>query len=122
MADVAHRMIRVCCNERSRALRWLTCAQVARFPDLIEAVQGRTSNRLGEAPADRPARLSLSGRARPCDPAEAAERFLVLLTGPMEARSRLGARTVPAAETRAVVKTTVDTFLRAYGTAAGETA
>jgi AcrR family transcriptional regulator len=117
MEDVAYRMLQVCCGERSRALRWLTYAQVARFPDMIEIVQGRTSGRLSDALADRLARLSLSGRLRPCDPAQAAEQFLALLTGPMEARSRLGTRKVNAAETRAVAQAAVDTFLRAYETA-----
>jgi TetR/AcrR family transcriptional repressor of mexJK operon len=115
LEDVAYRLLRVCRGERSRALRWLTYAQVADFPDLIEAVQGRTSDRVGEALGDRLARLSLSGRLRPCDPGQAAEHFLALLTGPMEARSRLGTHKVPAAETHAVAKAAVDTFLRAYG-------
>lgn len=66
----------------------------------------------------RLARLSLAGRLRPCDPAQAAEQLLALLTGPMEARTRLGTRTVPAAVTRAVARAAVDTFLRAYGPAA----
>ncbi|WP_216916646.1 TetR/AcrR family transcriptional regulator [Nocardia noduli] len=117
LRDLALRLIRVCCAERSRSLRWLTYAQVAQFPDLIDIVVGRTSDRLGEALADRLARLSLSGRLRPCDPAVAAEQFLVLITGPMEGRSRLGTRKVAAAEMRAVADTAVDTFLRAYGPA-----
>ncbi|MFC4563270.1 TetR/AcrR family transcriptional regulator [Nocardiopsis mangrovi] len=115
LEDTAHRLIRVCCSERARALRWLTYEQVARFPDLIETVQERTSGRLGDALADRFARLSLAGHLRPCDPAQAAEQFLALLTAPMEGRSRLGTRPVPAAETRAVSDAAVDTFLRAYG-------
>ncbi|MGW0779429.1 TetR/AcrR family transcriptional regulator [Streptomyces sp. NPDC002913] len=115
MEDTAYRMLQVCCGERARALRWLTYAQVAGFPDLIETVQSRTQGRLGEALADRLARLSLAGRLRPCDPALAAEQFLALLTGPMEARSGLGTRTVPAPEMRAVAEAAVDTFLRAYG-------
>ncbi|WP_109525863.1 MULTISPECIES: TetR/AcrR family transcriptional regulator [Nocardia] len=115
LRDLALRLIRVCCAERSRSLRWLTYAQVAQFPDLIDIVVGRTSDRLGEALADRLARLSLSGRLRPCDPAVAAEQFLVLITGPMEGRSRLGTRKVAVAEMRAVADTAVDTFLRAYG-------
>ncbi|MFJ8860236.1 TetR/AcrR family transcriptional regulator [Streptomyces sp. NPDC102451] len=118
LEDTAYRMLQVCCGERARALRWLTYAQVAGFPDLIEAVQDRTQGRLGEALADRLARLSLAGRLRPCDPERAAEQLLALLTGPMEARSRLGTRTVPATETRAVAEAAVDTFLRAYGPAA----
>jgi TetR/AcrR family transcriptional regulator, mexJK operon transcriptional repressor len=101
-----------------RALRRLTYAEINHFPDLLETVHGRTSSRLAEVLAGQLARLSLSGHLRPCDPAAAAERFLALLTAPMEARSRLGTRKVPAAEMRAVAKAAVDTFLRAYGTAA----
>ncbi|WP_308249882.1 TetR/AcrR family transcriptional regulator [Sphaerisporangium fuscum] len=115
LEDVAYRMLRVCSSERSRSLRWLTYAQVARFPDIIEIVQGRTSRGLAEALADRLARLSLSGRLRHCDPAQAAEHFLALLTAPMETRSRLGTRKVPSTETRQVATAAVDTFLRAYG-------
>ncbi|MET7445889.1 TetR/AcrR family transcriptional regulator [Streptomyces sp. NPDC005508] len=118
LEDTAYRMLQVCCGERARALRWLTYAQVGGFPDLIATVQDRTQGRLGEALADRLARLSLAGRLRPCDPAQAAEQLLALLTGPMEARTRLGTRTVPAAVTRAVARAAVDTFLRAYGPAA----
>ncbi|MFF3833386.1 TetR/AcrR family transcriptional regulator [Streptomyces sp. NPDC002455] len=118
LEDTAYRMLQVCCGERARALRWLTYAQVGGFPDLIAAVQDRTQGRLGEGLADRLARLSLAGRLRPCDPALAAEQLLSLLTGPMEARTRLGTRTVPAVETRAVARAAVDTFLRAYGPAA----
>ncbi|KAA9160121.1 TetR/AcrR family transcriptional regulator [Amycolatopsis acidicola] len=114
MEDVAYRMLRVCCDQRSRALRALAYAQASRFPDLIDVVRERTSHRLGEALADRLARLSLAGRLRSCDPSVAAEQFLALLTGPMEARSHLGTRTVSAAETRAVANAAVDTFLRAY--------
>ncbi|MGX9885497.1 TetR/AcrR family transcriptional regulator [Streptomyces sp. NPDC002276] len=115
LADLAQRLLRICCGERARALRWLTYAQVARFPDLIETVQERTAHRPRAALADRLARLSLAGRLRPCDPEQAAEHFLALLTGPLEARSRLGTRRVPAAELRVIADTAVDTFLRAYG-------
>ncbi|GAA2359450.1 TetR/AcrR family transcriptional regulator [Streptomyces violaceusniger] len=115
LADLAHRLLRICCGERARALRWLTYAQVARFPDLIETVQERTAHRPRAALADRLARLSLAGRLRPCDPEQAAEHFFALLTGPLESRSRLGTRRVPAAELRVIADAAVDTFLRAYG-------
>ncbi|MBF6191686.1 TetR/AcrR family transcriptional regulator [Nocardia implantans] len=115
LKDLAYRLIRVCCAERSRSLRRLTYGQVAQFPDLIDIVVSRTSDRLAEALADRLARLSLSGRLRADDPATAAEQFLVLITGPMEGRSRLGTRKVAPAEMRAVATAAVDTFLRAYG-------
>ncbi|GAA5037420.1 AcrR family transcriptional regulator [Thermocatellispora tengchongensis] len=114
LEDVADRMLRICCDERSRALRRLTYAQLVRFPDLIEVVHRRTSTRVAEALADRLARLCLSGHLRPCDPAQAAEQFLALLTAPVEARSRLGGREVPPAEIDAVASAAVDTFLRAY--------
>ncbi|WP_101831897.1 TetR/AcrR family transcriptional regulator [Frankia canadensis] len=112
--DVADELVRVCCDERARALRSLAYAQVARFPDLIADVQGRTSVRLAEALADRIARLSLSGRIRPADPTCAAEQFLALLTGPIETRSRMGTREIPAEELLVVSRSAVDTFLRAY--------
>ncbi|UGT67297.1 TetR/AcrR family transcriptional regulator [Nocardia gipuzkoensis] len=115
LEDLAYRLIRVCCSERSRSLRWLTYGQVAQFPDLIDIVVSRTSDQLAEALADRLARLSLSGCLRACDPAIAAEQFLVLITGPMEGRSRLGTRKVATAEMHAVATAAVDTFLRAYG-------
>ncbi|WP_353944885.1 TetR/AcrR family transcriptional regulator [Streptomyces sp. HUAS MG91] len=115
LEDTAYRLLKVCCGQRAGALRALTYAQLAAFPDLAEVVQARTSGRLGEALADRFARLALAGRLRTEDPARAAEQFLALLTGPMEARSRLGTRAVGAAETREIARSAVDTFLLAYG-------
>lgn len=114
LTEVARRMLKVCCDERSQALRRLAQGQLVQFPDVLEAVQERTSGHLAEALADRLARLSLSGRLRQCDPAVAAEQFLALLTAPMETRSMSGARKVPAADVRAVAEAAVDTFLRAY--------
>lgn len=115
LEDVGNRLLKTCCGQRSSSLRALTYAQFAAFPDLAEVVQARTSGRLGDALADRFAQLALAGRLRAEDPSRAAEQFLALLTGPMEARSRLGARKVGAAETREVARAAVDTFLRAYG-------
>ncbi|MCL9794164.1 TetR/AcrR family transcriptional regulator [Frankia sp. AgKG'84/4] len=112
--DVARALLQVCCGERSRALRWLTYGQVARFPDLIDTVQGRTSVHLAEALADRLARLSLTGRIRTCDPALAADQLLALLTGPAETRSRMGTREIPVEEIDVLARSAVDTFLRAY--------
>ncbi len=114
LAELAYRLAAGCCDERSRALRWLTYSQVAQSPDLIDEVLRRTADRLGEALADRFARLALAGRIRITDPARAAEVFLVLITGPLEGRSRLGTRPVPPAELRAMTTAAVDTFLRAY--------
>ncbi|GAB3465028.1 TetR/AcrR family transcriptional regulator [Actinophytocola sediminis] len=112
---VAYQLVRVCCGERARALRWLTYGQSARFPDLIGDVQERTATRLRDAVADRLARLAVAGELRRHDPMLAADQFLALLTGPMEARSRMGTRTVAAADMRAVASAAADTFLRAYG-------
>ncbi len=114
LEDVAYRLLRTCCGERSRALRWLTYAQVARFPDLIEAVQSRTTSRIRDAFADRIAWLTMSGQLRPCDPTLAAEQLLALITGPLEGRGRLGTRKVTTAELRTVSDAAVVTFLRAY--------
>ncbi|WP_238411999.1 TetR/AcrR family transcriptional regulator [Saccharothrix deserti] len=115
LEDVAYRLVRTCDDERSRSLKWLTYAQVARFPDVVDAVHARTGLRLAEALADRLARLVLAGHLRPCEPADAAEHLLALLTGPMEARSGFGMRKVPTAQLRAVAVNAVDVFLRAYG-------
>lgn len=114
LADVAYRLARVCAGERCRALRSLTYGQAAQFPELIDDVRTRTSDRLTDALADRLARLSLAGLFRQGDPALAAEQFLALLTGPLEARSRAGTHAVSAANTRIVANAAVDTFLRAY--------
>ncbi|MEU9445428.1 TetR/AcrR family transcriptional regulator C-terminal domain-containing protein [Streptomyces sp. NPDC048304] len=82
------------------AVAALADAQVARFPDLIEIVQGCT--------------LSLAGRLRPCDPVLAAEQLLALITGPLETRTRLGTRKLTTTEMRTPAEAAVDTFLRAY--------
>lgn len=115
LEDLAYRLLLRCCNEQSWALRRLLYAEIGQFPDLLEIVWGRGASRLKEALADRLARLALSGGLRSCDPAEAAEHFLALLTGPMEARSRLGTRAVPETEVRQVARSAVAAFLAAYG-------
>lgn len=114
LEDAAYRLLLICCDERSAALRRLTHAQLVHFPDLIEGVYRRTSIRIAEALADRLARHCLAGRLRPCDPAQAAEQLLALLTAPMEARTLLGTRKPDDREIRAVADAAVDTFLRAY--------
>ncbi|MEU4546992.1 TetR/AcrR family transcriptional regulator C-terminal domain-containing protein [Nonomuraea dietziae] len=65
----------------------------------------------------RRARLTLAGRLRATDPAEAAEQFTALLIGPMEARSRMGTREFGDAELRQVTRAAVRTFLQAFGPA-----
>jgi TetR/AcrR family transcriptional repressor of mexJK operon len=114
LEDVGHHMLVCHCDERSVALRRLLHAELTRFPDLMDIVRGRAADRVTEALADKLARLSLAGRLRRLDPAEAAEQFIALLTGPIEARSRLGTRQVPDDELRAVASAAVTTFLRAF--------
>ncbi len=114
LENVGHHMLVCHCEERSVAVRRLLNAELVRFPDLIDIVRGRAADRVTEALADRLARLALAGRLRRLDPAQAAEQFLALLTGPIEARSRLGTRPVPDDELRAVARAAVDTFLRAF--------
>jgi AcrR family transcriptional regulator len=114
LEEVGFRLLQCYCDERSWALRRLLYAELGRFPDLIDIVRGRAADRVGEALADRLARLALAGRLRTCDPVEAAEQFEALLTGPMEARARLGTRQVPDAELRSVAVAAVRTFLQAF--------
>ena len=116
LQDVGHRLLLQCCDDRSWALRRLLHAEITRFPELLEVVWGRGADRLRQTLADRMARLSLAGLLRPCDPVEASEQFLALLTGPMEARSQLGTRHVPDSELHTVADAAVDTFLRAFRT------
>ncbi|WP_227984071.1 TetR/AcrR family transcriptional regulator [Nocardia spumae] len=114
LLTVARELLGICAGARAHALRSLAYAESSSFPDVVLTVQERTSIRLAEALSDRFARLGLSGRLRAEDPERAAEQFLALLTGPLEARSRLGTREVGAAELDAIADAATDTFLRAY--------
>ncbi|MDX6743130.1 TetR/AcrR family transcriptional regulator [Actinocorallia sp. A-T 12471] len=116
--EAAFAMLRICCDPRSTALRSLTYAQRARFPELVDVIQNRLAGRLGPAVADRLARLALSGDLRPCDPEQAAEQLLALLTAPVEARSRMGTRPVPDPDIKSIAEAATDTFLRAYAPSA----
>ncbi|MEV5986246.1 TetR/AcrR family transcriptional regulator [Streptomyces sp. NPDC052051] len=102
-------------GEQSQALRRLLYAEIARFPDLLDTVQGQGADRITEAMADRLARLTLSGRLNATDPVCAAEQFIAMLSGPMETRSRYGTRQIPTAERNAMAEAAVDTFLKAFG-------
>jgi AcrR family transcriptional regulator len=115
LEDVGHHMLVCHCEDRSVALRRLLNAELGRFPDLIDIVRGRAADRVTEALADRLARLALAGRLRRLDPMQASEQFMALLTGPIEARSRLGTRQVSDDELWAVTRAAVETFLRAFG-------
>ncbi|VVJ18379.1 Transcriptional regulator [Amycolatopsis camponoti] len=120
LTRAARALARRCCDEESRALRALTYAQLGRFPELLTEVYAVTAGRLAGTLADRLARLIVAGRLRHDDPALIAEQFLALLTGPLEARSRLGTRHLTAAEVDAVADHAAATVLWAFGTGVGE--
>ncbi|WP_052849134.1 TetR/AcrR family transcriptional regulator [Streptomyces avicenniae] len=116
LRDVGHHLLVLYGDERSCALRRLLYAEVTHFPEVLDIANESGAHRLTESLADRLARLALAGRLRAGDPASAAEQFLALLVGPMEARSRMGTRPVGDDELRAVADAATDTFLRAWGT------
>ncbi|MFF3378938.1 TetR/AcrR family transcriptional regulator [Streptomyces sp. NPDC002680] len=120
LEDVGDRLLLCYSSDESWALRRLIYAEATRFPDLLDIVRGGRTNRVTEALADRLARLALDGRLRLRDPAQAAEQFIALLTGPMEERSRFGTEQVPAEDQRLLTRAAVDTFLQAFGTRAAE--
>ncbi|GHG83279.1 TetR/AcrR family transcriptional regulator [Streptomyces griseocarneus] len=114
LEELGLRLLQCYSNDQSWALRRLLYAEVTQFPDLLDIVLGNGTNRLAEALADRFARLALTGRLRPADPAAAAEQFLALLTGPVDIRSRLGTRRMKETELRQVAGAAVATFLLAF--------
>ncbi|WP_230424055.1 TetR/AcrR family transcriptional regulator C-terminal domain-containing protein [Streptomyces radicis] len=85
-------LLRLHTDERAWALRRLIHAEIGRFPELVEIERATGAARLTEALADRLARLMLAGRLPTGDPARAAERFLALLIGPIEALTLVGTR------------------------------
>ncbi|MCX4674033.1 TetR/AcrR family transcriptional regulator [Streptomyces sp. NBC_01433] len=113
LESVALELLRLHCDDRACALRRLLHSEIARFPETLDIVSASGPHRINEALADRMARLMLSGRLRSTDPDLAAEQFMALLTGSMEARSRMGTRTIGEDELRSVAHASVDTFLRA---------
>ncbi|MFC8830202.1 TetR/AcrR family transcriptional regulator [Streptomyces sp. NPDC057137] len=112
-------LLRLHCDERSCALRRLLYAEITTFPDALDLVAAAGPHHLVDALADRLARLMLAGRLRGTDAARAAEQFMALLVGPLEARSHMGTRPIPDAELREVADAAVDTFLHAFGQAPG---
>jgi TetR/AcrR family transcriptional regulator, mexJK operon transcriptional repressor len=116
LTETGYRLAECYCDERSEALRRLLHAQITNMPDLLDIVRDRATDRVNDALAARLARLALAGRLNlGGDPAIAAEHFGALLTGPLETRSRLGARKIPHSELREVTENAVATFLRAFG-------
>ncbi|WP_067527119.1 TetR/AcrR family transcriptional regulator [Nocardia uniformis] len=102
------------CADDSQTLRRLVCAEALQFPDLLDIVDA-VSKRVTRALADRLARLTLSGTLDIDDPDMAAAQFAALLTGPADARSRLGTGPLPDRELRTIADAAVTTFLAAYG-------
>lgn len=116
LAETGRRLAECYCDDRSWALRRLLHTQIAAMPDLIGIVRDRASDRVNDALAARLARLALAGKLYlGVEPAVAAEQFGALLTGSLEARSRLGTRKIPQTELREVAGNAAQTFIRAYG-------
>ncbi|MFA1550085.1 MULTISPECIES: TetR/AcrR family transcriptional regulator [Actinomadura] len=113
--DVGHRLLRLHTDERACALRRLLYSEITHFPDILEIVTESGPHRLTQALADRLARLALAGRLRITDPDLAAEQFLSLLTGPLEARTRMGTRPIDDTTLSDLARTAVNAFLQIFG-------
>lgn len=116
LEEVAHALLRLHTDGRSCALRRLLYSEITHFPDILDIVKESGPDRLNQAVADRLARLALAGRLRTKDPDLAAEQFMALILGPLEARSQLGTRQLEDAELRVMAGAAVDTFVRAWAT------
>ncbi|WP_433349081.1 TetR/AcrR family transcriptional regulator [Microtetraspora malaysiensis] len=119
LEEVGRRLLRLHTDDRSCALRRLLYSEITQFPDILDIVTESGPHRLTQAMADRLARLTLAGRLRAFDPDHAAEQFMALLTGPLEARSRMGTRQIDDAELQEIARAAVRTFLTAFGPADG---
>jgi TetR/AcrR family transcriptional repressor of mexJK operon len=115
LEDLGHHLLLLHCNDRSCALRRLLYSEITTFPDALDIVREHGPHHLNAALADRFARLILAGRLRASNPAQAAEQFMALLIGPLEARSEMGTRRIPDTELRQLAHAAVNTFLLAYG-------
>ncbi|MEU6717796.1 TetR/AcrR family transcriptional regulator [Nonomuraea sp. NPDC046802] len=111
---VAHALLLLHTDERSCALRRLLYSEITTFPDALDIVVGSGPHRLNQALAERFARLTLLGHLRATDPDSAAEQFMALLTGPLEARTRMGTSPISDEELRELAQAAVRTFLRAW--------
>ncbi|BCB74460.1 TetR/AcrR family transcriptional regulator [Phytohabitans flavus] len=115
LTSVAYRLLQLHCDDRSCALRRLLYSEINKFPDSLDIVRQYGPHRLNEALADRLARLMLAGRLPTGDPARAAEQFIALVVGPLEARSEMGTRPISGSELRELAEAAVRTFLLAFG-------
>ncbi|WP_246258173.1 TetR/AcrR family transcriptional regulator [Amycolatopsis anabasis] len=114
LRDTAIHLLRMHAAPESIALRRLLHTELSRHPELLAALD--CANQVQHALADRFARLSLAGHLSTENPDLAAEQFLALLTGPWDARSRLGTRPIPDQELQAIADAATHTFLATYGT------
>ncbi|SCE91622.1 transcriptional regulator, TetR family [Micromonospora marina] len=115
LEGMAQRLLRLHCDDRSCALRRLLYSEITTFPDALDIVREHGPHRLNAALADRFARLMLTGHLHPSDPAQAAEHFMALLVGPLEARTEMGTRQLSDTDLDGVVRSAVRTFLLAFG-------
>jgi TetR/AcrR family transcriptional repressor of mexJK operon len=112
LVNVGYELLRSHCDGSSCALRRLLYSEINTVPELLAIVSESGSHRLNHALADRFARLMLAGHLRTGDPAAAAEQFMALLTGPIEARSHMGTRRLEETELRDMAKAAAQAFLR----------
>lgn len=120
LEEVAQRLLRLHCDGRSCALRRLLYSEITTFPDALDIVREHGPHRLNAALADRFARLMLTRHLHASDPAQAAEHFMALLVGPLEARSEMGTRQLSDPELDEVAHSAVRTFLLAFGPQHGQ--
>ena len=115
LLTVAQRLVDCYCDEQSAAVRRLLYAEVARFPDLFEAVRASGPNQFIEALAGRLARLANAGHLDIADPIRAANQFISLICDELPMRTAMGGQLPDDTEIKSVVTSGVDTFVRAFG-------
>ncbi|MBB5783428.1 TetR/AcrR family transcriptional regulator [Nonomuraea jabiensis] len=114
LEEVGHHLARLHADGRSCALRRLLYGELTHFPDILDIVVESGPHRLSQALADRLARLILTGRLHAANPGQAAEHFLALLIGPLEARSQMGTRQIGDTELQEIARAAAHTFLQAF--------
>ncbi|WP_331748885.1 TetR/AcrR family transcriptional regulator [Streptomyces chartreusis] len=113
LESTGHELVRLHCDDRSWALRRLLLSEITRLPGLLDIIRETGTQRLQQALAGALARLMVAGRLRSTDPGQAAEQFIALLTGPLEARCLMATRRIDDTEVQDMVRAAVRTFLRA---------
>jgi AcrR family transcriptional regulator len=102
-------------DDRSRALQRLMIAEIGHFPDLMDEWRRSGPNRLAEALAGRFAMLAGGGYLRQDDAVCTATQFIALISSELPQLSAWGTRNVSHEDVERVVRSGVDTFIRAYG-------